>query len=56
MTVHALYVLAAYAVSALVLVALLGWILLDQRGRKRELAELEASGARRRSERKGPAA
>lgn len=56
MTVHELYVLAAYAISALVLAALVGWILLDQRGRRRELAELEASGARRRSERRGPAA
>ncbi|PWJ74829.1 heme exporter protein D [Pseudaminobacter salicylatoxidans] len=56
MTVHALYVLAAYSVSALVLAALVGWILLDQRARRRELAELEASGARRRSDRRGAAA
>jgi heme exporter protein D len=56
MTAHALYVSAAYGISALVLVGLVVWILADQRGRQREMAELEASGARRRSDRKGTAA
>ncbi len=51
MTAHALYVSAAYAISALVIVCLIGWILADQRARQRELAELEASGLRRRSDR-----
>ncbi|RUM96239.1 heme exporter protein CcmD [Pseudaminobacter arsenicus] len=51
MTAHALYVSAAYAISALVLAGLVIWILADQRGRRREMAELEASGARRRSDR-----
>ena len=51
MTTHALYVSAAYAISALVLAGLVIWILADQRGRRREMAELEASGARRRSDR-----
>lgn len=51
MTAHALYVFAAYAISALVLAGLVFWILGDQRGRRREMAELEASGARRRSDR-----
>ncbi|ESX65068.1 MULTISPECIES: heme exporter protein CcmD [unclassified Mesorhizobium] len=50
MSMHALYVTAAYAITAVVLAGLVGWILLDQRGRKRELAELEASGVRRRSD------
>ncbi|MER9236580.1 heme exporter protein CcmD [Mesorhizobium sp. M0622] len=50
MSVHALYVTTAYAITAVVLAGLIGWILLDQRGRKRELAELEASGVRRRSD------
>jgi heme exporter protein D len=49
MSAHALYVAAAYGVSALVLASLAAWILLDQRGRKRELAKLEAAGLRRRS-------
>lgn len=52
MTAHALYVSAAYAISALALAALVIWILADQRARRRELAELEASGLRRRSDRR----
>ena len=53
MSPHALYVAAAYAASALVLAALIGWILLDGRARKRDLAELEAEGIRRRSDKAG---
>ena len=53
MSAHALYVSAAYGISAIALAALIGWIVLDQRGRIRELAELEASGLRRRSARSG---
>lgn len=52
MSAHALYVTAAYAASILVIAGLIGWIFIDQRGRQREMAELEASGARRRSERR----
>lgn len=51
MSAHALYVTAAYAVTVLVLAGLIGWLLLDQRGRRRELLELEARGVRRRSDR-----
>lgn len=47
---HAIYVLAAYGLTGLALALLIGWIQLDQRARRRELAELEASGVRRRSE------
>lgn len=50
MSQHALYVAAAYAIAAVALVGLVGWVLLDQRARKKELAELEASGVRRRSD------
>lgn len=50
MTAHALYVTAAYAASTIALAALVGWLLLDGRARRRELAELEASGVRRRSD------
>ena len=50
MSPHALYVTAAYGITAIVLAGLIGWILLDQRARKRELAELEAAGVRRRSD------
>ncbi|MDG4899070.1 heme exporter protein CcmD [Mesorhizobium sp. M1A.F.Ca.IN.022.07.1.1] len=55
MSAHALYVAAAYAISAIVLVGLIGWILLDQRARKRELAALDAAGVRRRSDKAGTA-
>jgi heme exporter protein D len=46
---HTLYVAAAYGVTAVVIAALVGWILLDQAGRRRELADLEKRGIRRRS-------
>lgn len=51
MSAHALYVAAAYGVTALVLAGLIGWMLVDQWARRRELLELEARGVRRRSER-----
>jgi len=51
MTTHALYVTAAYTITVVVLAGLISWILLDQRTRRRELAELEAAGIRRRSDR-----
>jgi heme exporter protein D len=50
MSAHALFVTAAYAITTIVLAGLVGWILLDQRARKRELAALEAAGVRRRSD------
>ncbi len=53
MSAHALYVAAAYGITAVVLAGLIGWILIDQRARKRELAELEAAGIRRRSDKAG---
>lgn len=49
---HTLFVTAAYVVSALGLAGLGVWILLDQRARQKELADLEAAGVKRRSERK----
>ena len=52
MTAHALYVTAAYGVSALALAGLIAWVLHDQRARRREMAALEAGGLRRRSDRK----
>ncbi|MEO9336234.1 heme exporter protein CcmD [Mesorhizobium sp. SB112] len=55
MSAHALYVTAAYGVSAVAIAGLILWVLLDQRGRRRDIAELEASGARRRSDRRGAA-
>lgn len=43
------FVLAAYLITALAVVALIAWIFLDQRARRNELAELEAMGIHRRS-------
>lgn len=48
---HELYVFSAYALTVLAIAFLIGWILLDQKARRREIAELEAAGVRRRSER-----
>ncbi|MDP3897518.1 MAG: heme exporter protein CcmD [Mesorhizobium sp.] len=49
---HAVFVTAAYAVSAAGLIGLAIWILVDQRMRQREIAELEQIGVQRRSARK----
>ncbi|MBX6425718.1 MAG: heme exporter protein CcmD [Variibacter sp.] len=46
---HAGFILAAYAVAALVVAGLLVWIVADHRLQRRLLAELEAQGVRRRS-------
>ena len=50
MSAHGWYVTAAYGLSALAFVLMIGWIVQDYRFRKRELAELEARGIRRRSD------
>lgn len=49
---HAFFVSTAYGASALALGCLLMWIVADHRARKRELAELEKAGIRRRSDKK----
>jgi heme exporter protein D len=46
---HSAFVAAAYAISAITLLSICGWVWLDSRGRKQELKELEAAGIRRRS-------
>jgi heme exporter protein D len=46
---HTLYVLAAYAISAVTLTLICLWVWMDSRLRKKELAQLEAAGIRRRS-------
>jgi heme exporter protein D len=51
MSAHDLYVAAAYAAAAIGTAGLIAWVVIDLRARRRELAELEASGARRRSDR-----
>ena len=44
------YIFASYAVTLLVLAGLVAWVLIDRKGRLAELADLEASGIRRRSQ------
>jgi heme exporter protein D len=52
MMTHEAYVIAAYGVTVLVLAGIALWLVLDQRARRRQLADLEARGVRRRSQRK----
>ncbi|MBN9027527.1 MULTISPECIES: heme exporter protein CcmD [Kaistia] len=52
---HAGFILAAYGVSAAIVLALFGWILLDGISLRRTMRDLEARGIRRRSARKGAA-
>lgn len=52
---HEAFVILSYAATALTLGGLLAGILLDGRARRRELAELEAQGVRRRSKAAGGA-
>lgn len=45
---HAAFIWASYAAEALVLGALIGWLLYDGQRQKRRLAELDARGVTRR--------
>jgi heme exporter protein D len=46
---HAGFIIAAYAVTVVVLAGLLAWAVLDGRMQRRRIADLEARGIRRRS-------
>jgi heme exporter protein D len=46
---HTFYIGMSYGLTGLIVAALIGWIVLDGRARKREMAQLEASGIRRRA-------
>ncbi len=46
---HAFYVNLSYVFAGLITAIMIGWILLDGRARRQEMAELEAAGIRRRS-------
>lgn len=46
---HAAFIVAAYALVALVVAGLIAWIAFDGRTQARRIAELEARGVRRRS-------
>ncbi len=47
---HAGYILAAYLATALILGAMVLWVVLDLRAQRRSLDRLEAEGRRRRLE------
>ncbi len=46
---HAGFIVASYGLTILVVAALFAWIVVDGRAQRRQLAELEARGVRRRS-------
>jgi len=48
---HAAFIVAAYAVTAIVVAVLIAWVWLDHRAQTRALADLDARGVRRRSDR-----
>ena len=48
---HAAFIWAAYATVAVVLAALVAWLVLDGRRQQQLVDELEARGVRRRSDR-----
>jgi heme exporter protein D len=48
---HANFIIAAYAIAAVVVVVLIGWVLVDHRRQVTILRNLEIGGVRRRSAR-----
>ena len=52
---YAVFIIGAYGVTTLIIAGLIAWIALDYRRQSRALAELEARGIKRRSERRDEA-
>jgi heme exporter protein D len=50
---HADFIIAAYAITALVVIGLIVWVELDNRTQRRRLAKLHAQGITRRSGKPG---
>jgi heme exporter protein D len=48
---HAAFIVSAYGFAALIVTAMIAWIVVDHRRQTRSLADLEARGVTRRSER-----
>jgi heme exporter protein D len=48
---HANFIVTAYAIAAIVVVALIGWVIADYRRQRAILRDLERSGLTRRSAR-----
>jgi heme exporter protein D len=46
---HAIFIIASYGVAAVVVAALIAWVVIDFRAQKRMLGDLEAHGVTRRS-------
>ncbi|MPZ55851.1 MAG: heme exporter protein CcmD [Rhizobiales bacterium] len=47
---HAAFIVAAYLITAIVVLGLTVWVIVDRRAQARALADLDARGVRRRSE------
>jgi heme exporter protein D len=47
---HAAFIVAAYAAALAVVLGLIGWVMADHAAQRRLLAELEARGVTRRSD------
>jgi len=47
---HAVFIIAAYVMAALVVVGLIAWVIADYDAQRRLLADLEARGVTRRSQ------
>jgi len=50
---HAGFIFTAYGLAAVVLLVLVGWVTADGLALRQRLADLDARGVRRRSDRKG---
>jgi heme exporter protein D len=48
---HAPFIVLSYGIAVAVIAGLIGWVLMDYRAQLRALADLEARGVTRRSER-----
>ena len=48
---HTAFIVSAYAVAIAIIAAMIAWVLIDHRRQARILADLEAEGVTRRSER-----
>lgn len=51
---HADFIIAAYAVTAVVVAALIAWVVLDYSAQRRILGDLDDRGITRRAQRKAP--
>ena len=53
---HAAFIVGAYGIAVLIVAAMIAWVSLDHRRQARALADLEARGVTRRSDRRQGAA